>query len=824
MLAHLDEARPKAVVILSALAVFLFGFIPARLIFPEATLSDRIVRSIDNSQVTTLRGNIHPFARPQYDRGKVEDSFRLEHMTLVLKSSAAQRASLNTLPPQLQDPSSPNYHKWLTPEQYAGRFGLSTNDVDKVVAWLQDRGFTVEGKARSRTWITFSGSAAQVQTAFGTEIHNYVRNGKTYYANASEPSLPTALADVVLAIRSLNNIRLKPRTLVRRIPAIQPKFTSSTTGSHFITPDDFASIYNVTPLYTNGLDGSGVAIAVMGQTDINTSDIAAFRAAAGLPSTTLSSVLIPGSPDPGTVSDDLPEVDLDVEWAGAIAKNASIIYVNSGTAGGVFDSLFYTVDQALAPIVSISYGACEQQWGQDNLISEAALAQQANAQGMTIVGPSGDDGAADCDFPATPQSIVSVATQGLAVDAPASIPYVTGVGGSQFNEGSGNYWNSTNNSSNGSALSYIPETAWNETSTANGLAGSGGGASLFFAKPAWQTGNGVPNDNSRDVPDISLSAAFNHDGYLICSGGDCTSGFRASDGTLDVVGGTSVGPPIFAGILALIVQETNAAQGNVNYVLYPLAAASSDAFHDITAGNNQVPCQAGSTDCPNGGVIGYAATPGYDLATGLGSLNVGNLVTEWTQFSPTSGVGADFQLSISPGTMTVAGGNSGTATVKLAPINGFTGAVNFTCSVPSTLSGTTCGVNPASLTGSGTTTLTITAQSRGSIPFTLPRFGGFDPLPGILTLGFGTLLGITWLRKNRLSSLRYTNRIPWNGALGLVLVCLLAFSVSCGGGSGSSSTTTGNTSGGSTPVTGNVTVQGVNGNTSHSVRVSVTVN
>src|SRR5207253_2043022 len=365
------------------------------------------------------------------------------------------------------------------------------NDLDKVVAWLQDQGFTVDGKARSHTWITFSGTAQQVESAFRTEIHHYLRNGETHYANATEPSLPTALAGVVLGIRSLNNVRPRPGTLIRRIAGGQPKFTSSTTGSHFITPDDFATIYNVTPLYTSGLDGTGVQIAVMGQTDINTADIAAFRTAAGLPSTTLTTVLIPGSPDPGTLRDDLPEADLDVEWAGAVAKNASVIYVNSGTAGGAFDSLTYAIDQAVAPILTISYGACEQLWGQNDLISEAALAQQANAQGQTIVGPSGDDGAADCDFPATPQSILTVATHGLAVDAPASIPYVTAVGGSQFNEGSATYWNTTNNSSNGSAISYIPETTWNETSAANGLAAGGGGASLFFVKPAWQTGNGV---------------------------------------------------------------------------------------------------------------------------------------------------------------------------------------------------------------------------------------------------------------------------------------------------------------------------------------------
>jgi subtilase family serine protease len=820
---NLEVARSKAVVVASLGAALLLAFVPTRLLFPRPALSDRILQPIDNAQVTPLKGNVHPFARLEYDRGKVEDSVRLQHMTLMLKPSAGQLASLKTLLPQLQDFSSPYYHQWLTPEQYADRFGVSENDLNKVVSWLQDQGFTVQGTARSRAWVAFSGNAGQVQAAFGTEIHNYVRGGMAYYANASEPSVPTALAGVVLSIRSLHNIRPRPRTIVRRIAGAQPKFTSSTTGLHFITPNDFATIYNVAPLYSNGLDGSGVSIAVMGQTDINTADITAFRKASGLPSATVNTVLVPGSADPGTVKDDLGEADLDVEWAGAVATNASVIYVNS--ANGAFDSLTYAVDQAIAPIVSISYGDCEQDFGQNDLIALAALGQQANSQGMTIVGPSGDDGAADCDFPATPQAVVNVATHGLAVDAPGSLPYVTSIGGTQFNEGSGNYWNSTNNSSNGSALSYIPETVWNETSAASGLAGSGGGASQSFAKPAWQTGSGVPNDNARDVPDVSVSAAFDHDGYLICSGGDCVNGFRATDGTLDVVGGTSVAPPTFAGILALIIQETNSNQGNVNYVLYPLAAASSDAFHDITTGNNQVPCQAGTADCPNGGMIGYNATEGYDLATGLGSINAFNLVTEWTQFSPTGGVGADFQLSISPGTMTLGAGNSGTATLKLNPINGFTAAVNLTCSVPSTLSGTTCGVNPASLTGNGTTTVTIATQAKSSAPFMFSSFGSFGPLSAFLVLALGSLLGLSYILKRTLPWMVYRHRISWGATLGLILVCVLGFGISCGGGGASSGSTTGSGSSVSTaPVTANVTVQGVSGNTSHSVRIKVTVN
>ncbi|HXW13314.1 MAG TPA: hypothetical protein VEN79_02290, partial [Terriglobia bacterium] len=272
---------------------------------------------------------------------------------------------------------------------------------------------------------------------------------------------------------------------------------------------------------------------------------------------------------------------------------------------------------------------------------------QANSQGETIVAAAGDSGAADCDSSNT--STITIATHGLAVDAPASLPYVTGMGGSEFNEGSGNYWQaatSTGGDILSSALSYIPEMVWNDTAnpenTGNGLSAGGGGASTFTpsgapSKPAWQTGTGVPNDNARDVPDLSLNSSSIHDPLLICVQGSCMNGFREvstnpeMNNTLTVVGGTSAAAPTFAGIVALINQQMNApdGQGNINPTLYSMAATSPAAFHDITVGNNKVPCQSGSTDCPSGGEIGYNAGVGYDQASGLGSIDAFNLVTAW---------------------------------------------------------------------------------------------------------------------------------------------------------------------------------------------------
>jgi len=490
--------------------------------------------------------------------------------------------------------------------------------MDKIVGWLRAQGFVIEDVAPSRQWITFAGNARQVESAFKTEIHHYVVNGISHYANATEPAVPDALADVVLGLQSLHNFRVKPRYQSRKA-----KFTSSISGNHFLVPDDLTTMYDIKKAYSTGIDGTGQSIAVMGQTDILLSDIQTFRSLSGLAANDPSVILVPGSDDPGINNDDLTEADLDLEWAGAAAPNAQIIYVNSNN--GVFDSLLYAIDQNLAPIISISYGDCESHFTAADLNILRTVTQQANAQGITIAASAGDAGAADCDGSIDGRQIARL---GPSVDVPASLPYVTGIGGTTLFD-VGNYWTRTNNGKNGSALSYIPEVAWNDTLIfrQSGLVAGGGGRSSVFPKPSWQVGRGVPRDNARDVPDVSLAASM-HVGYLICSAGSCVNGFRASDDSLTVIGGTSVGAPVFAGIIALLDQKLNSAQGNVNPGLYVVASAAPGAFHDIVHGANWLPCQPGSPGCSHG-VIGYTATRGYDLATGLGSIDVFKLLTAW---------------------------------------------------------------------------------------------------------------------------------------------------------------------------------------------------
>src|ERR1700761_1717910 len=583
----------------------------------------RIQANIETAQRFALAGNTRPVLARAQDQGVVDAALPLPQMTLHLSITPAQKSDLLQLLADQQTPGSARWHQWLTPEQYADRFGVDPGDIQKIVAWLQSAGFSNIEVARSRTWISFSGTAAQAESAFQTSIHRYSVNGQIHYANASDPILPKALEGTVQSIRGLHDFHPRPRGVAAR-SAVKAHFTSSISGNHFLAPDDWATIYDVKPLYANGIDGTGVKIAIPGQSDIAVSDIVAFRSAAGLAQNDPQVILT--GPDPGTNSGDESESDLDIEWAGGIAKNATIVFVNSKDA---FGSATYAVDNDVAPVLSLTYGNCEADLGTAELNTLTSLFQQANAQGITVLAASGDQGAADCE-----NSGATTATQGLAVDVPASIPYVTGLGGTEFSEGSGTYWSSTNDTNSGSALSYIPEVSWNDTSEDKQLSGTGGGKSTYFTKPSWQTGTGVPYDNARDVPDLAFAASPDHDGFLICSAGSCVNGFRMANQDLNVIGGTSAAAPSFAAVVALLNQQTGDRQGNINPTLYALASISTDAFHDVTSGNNTVPCQSGSPDCPANGYLGYHTSTGFDLVTGWGSVDSYNLLREWPNYTP----------------------------------------------------------------------------------------------------------------------------------------------------------------------------------------------
>jgi hypothetical protein len=681
------------------------------LVIPLATLlaqADRVTGRIDPQRTVALKGNLNPRAKLESDRGPVDSSLKLPAITLILRPSSAQQAAIEQLLNDQRDPASPDYRNWLTPEQYADRFGLSPGDIAKIVAWLQADGFKVEQVARARQWIQFSGTAGQVESAFHTAIHRYQVEGELHFANAAEPSIPAALEPAVLVIHGLDDFREKPQNVKKQ--RVRPR-TSGNEGNHDLSPGDLATIYDIAPLYNRGIDGTGQKIVVAGQTDVDLNDVAYFRQYFGLPPNN-PQVVVYGT-DPGTVQSEMDEANLDLDWAGAIAPGATVIYV---IAQYVSDAAMYAVDHNLAPVISYSYGLCEPQDGASLAIARQQIAQQANLQGITWIAASGDAGAAACDSGAS-------AVNGFAVQLPASIPEVTGVGGTVFNEGSGTYWGT-----NGSALKWIPEMAWNDTTERGSLSASGGGASIFFSKPSWQAGPGVPSDDARDVPDVALTASPDHDGYYI-----------AINGGLDpyAEGGTSAATPVFAGIVVLLNQylvstgaQSQPGLQNINPTLYRLAQGTSGLFHDVTAGNNIVPCTQGTPNCTTG-QFGYNAGPGYDQVTGLGSVDAYNLVTGWA--TPTSSA-TSTTVAANPATIAPTASTVVTAAVKASSGSTSPGGI-VTFAAGSTTLGT------AQLSGSGgssTASLTVSgSQLEWNNVVTATYNGGtvFSSSSGTVTVG-----------------------------------------------------------------------------------------
>ncbi|HYW41762.1 MAG TPA: protease pro-enzyme activation domain-containing protein [Bryobacteraceae bacterium] len=620
----------------------------------SAASADRITRPVTSGETVVVKGHVHPAVQARYDRGAVDPAFRMNDIVMLTKPSADQQAELDGLLRDQQNPSSARYHQWLTPEEFGNRFGLTPSDHSKVVAWLESQGFTVHESARGRNWVHFSGTAGQVSHAFHTPIHRIEVNGEKHYANIADPAVPSALADVAGGFLGLNDFN--PRSSVK---VSMPDYT--TGSAHYLAPDDFATIYDVKALYQAGYDGTGQSIAIVGASDLLLSDVQAFRTRYGLPANDPKFMLF--GADPGGLS---AEGNLDVEWSGAVAPKATIYYVYATSA---FTALLDAVNLNIAPVISNSYYSCE---GNASPLAYRSVGQQANAQGITILSASGDGGAAGCF-----DQFTLFATHGPLLQFPASLPEVTAVGGTQFTEGTGTYWATTNSTTFGSALSYIPESAWNESIPGDSIAASAGGPSTMYAKPAWQQGPGVPDDNARDVPDIAMSAA-GHDGYYIYYSGSNV-----------IVYGTSASAPAMSGVIAILNQyqvakgyQKTAGMGNINPQLYRLAQAAPSAFHDIVTGSNMVPCTQGSPGCLTGS-YGYLAGPGYDMVTGLGSIDANNFVAQFNV--PTRGVTVNLVASAARATLNDS--VSLTALVAAATGSGSpTGSVDF--SVGTTALGT----------------------------------------------------------------------------------------------------------------------------------------
>lgn len=667
----------------------------------------RIRQPIEDHVRVALKGNVHPLAHPRFDMGAVADSFAVARMLLLLQRSPEKESALQQFLLDVHRPSNPDFHHWLTPPEFAARYGPQDAEVAAVSGWLQQHGFSVDRVTPGKTAIEFSGTAAQVREAFHTEIHDYLVNGEHHYANNKDPQIPAALAPVIAGLTPMNDFR--PKSYIQLLGKavydssthkLVPNWTFPAGQDALdLGPGDFALQYDLTPLYSAGITGKGVTIGIIGASNIDPNLVATYRSFFGLPANPLK-VVIDGS-DPGE-NQAAGESYLDVELSGAAAPEATIIlYTAADTSvqSGLYLAAQRAVDDDQAPILSTSYGLCEQDLGSAGNQFWYSLWEQAAAQGQTSFVSAGDGGPAGCDNFNNQQP----AQYGIAMNGFGSTPWNVSVGGTDFYYSSYNqdpatqqtqletYWDTVATIfPTTSILQPVPEQAWNDSfglNLVNGgiynpsipdiIAGSGGpsncvtgtdaadgtysSCSAGYPKPSWQTGKGVPRDGVRDVPDLSLFAAAgeNDSFYPFCTQpGDCA--VSQGDLSISVAGGTSASSPSMAGILALIEQKYGS-QGQADYIFYPLAAQHPAAFHDITTGSNVVPCQQGTPNCNlstatdnTKGVytFGYYARPGYDVATGLGSVDAALLFNYWNSlsFGPTSTKLSLSQTSFTHGT------------------------------------------------------------------------------------------------------------------------------------------------------------------------------
>ncbi|HEY2470321.1 MAG TPA: protease pro-enzyme activation domain-containing protein [Terracidiphilus sp.] len=792
-----------------------------------------IVEKVDDNNLVPLRGNTPPAANVANDRGLVNRGMLMSGLVLTLRRSPEQQTAFDAFVASQYDPNSANFHHWLEPQEVGERFGPALEDIGTVSSWLSSHGLAVEPVSKDRMTIRFSGTAAQVEETFHTEIHNLVVKGEPHISNMSDPQIPMALEPVVLGPKALHNFIPRPLhrlggkvTLDKETGKWQRLATADAknlsprpemgfgcgTGCQLedVAPYDFAAIYNVLPAWNNSIDGTGQTIAIAGRSDVRAADVSKFRSTFGLSSSAGTFNLIKTSAaDPGfcigttgnCTLDDQIENALDVEWSGAVAKGATVDLVvtqQTNSNDAIYDSAQYVITNKTAPVLNVSYGLCELAEGTSGNAAYNSLWQSAATEGIAVFVASGDSGSPSCDQGFASQGPYG-AQFGLSVSGIASSQYDTAVGGTDLNWGStaSPYWNASNSTTTGAtAKGYIPEVPWNDTCTnpievaiinqalntsltasqicydiaignitsntnpqgvldlVNTIGGGGGASNCTtngtnsatlnpatcaggYAKPSWQASvTGIPSDNARDIPDVSFFAGngFFSSAYLICvsDAGTCVSSPTSTTEPIgQEIGGTSVASPAMAGVMALINQKAGSAQGNPNAGLYALAAkqtysscsaetvtagSPSCYFNDPDTGTNAMPCAAGSPNCnvaTTGDTIGvlngFAAGAGFDNATGLGSLNVANVVNGWSA--------------------TVTG--TGTATVAVSA-----NPVAFTSQ-----QGTTVTVGVTGSSGTPTGTVILTSGSFTSAPHTLASDGTttFSLSPGVLAVGTDTI-------------------------------------------------------------------------------------
>ncbi|WP_263373588.1 protease pro-enzyme activation domain-containing protein [Granulicella aggregans] len=858
---------------LSLIAVLLAAstLAPSNALFAQndraaSVVHDRVRGPVTNER-TALKGQTRPMGRGAVDLGEVPASMSTGRMVLWLRRSAEQQAQLSQFLSHAQDPAAAGYRHWMTPASYGATYGISDNDLAAVQQWLQASGLKVEKVSSARNAILFSGTAGSLASAFHTSIHSYSVGQQKHYSNATDPEVPAALAPVIAGVSPMNDFHARPMHVLgapARYDAasgrLQPEITVPEANGNalFVTPADASIIYdtpnkNFNPAATQTFDGTGVTIGILGYSALAVADVQNYRTAflpAGAASN-LPQQILDGGIDPGVLyGNNAVEALLDVEIAGGLAPGAAIRYYYAASddlSDGLILAGLHALEENRVNILSASYGTCERDLGPGGNLAWAELWQQAAAQGITVTVSTGDSGSASCDGD-TPDK-PALATQGLSVSGLASTPYNIAVGGTDFYQLPGNFKTYVNPASTGqypyyaTALSYIPENPWNDSSSVVGygigqnepvgmginftnIIAAGGGLSSVavcpgtiddqggcsqsltgYAQPAFQLGAGgaFQQTGVRSIPDVSLLSsngfygatwAFCDDSITDGIGGNAvhcqvdSNGHLIDGQNVGGVGGTSASTPAFAGMLAVISQSQGGARlGQANTVLYNLAqdynpdpsspGKYQQAFHDVAIGNNSVSCADGSQDCTTfppscdgcnsvNFLSGYGAHPYYDMASGLGSVDLSQLINLWgaTGFASTSNtlVAGTASGALSTAPISVVHGTPLYFTTTVTP-SGATGQFSLlSTNNTSAASFSDTGVLQSDSTGnlvtndlpggtytayayySGDTTHTG-SKSSNSISVTVSAepsttqlfFGGYDPITFVTTEGVSTM-------------------------------------------------------------------------------------
>jgi pseudomonalisin len=850
---------------LALLAVSLLGssLAPAQTIQAVAQ-SARIQNQVQPQVLASLHHHVpaYALASAALPSTALDPSTPISGVVVLLSRAPQVEAAFEQLLAAQLDPNSPRYHQWLIPQQVGTLYGPAQSDVDAVTAWLTSAGLTVTSVSPSRLQITVNGSVQALSATFATSFRTFaLANGESRYSITQEPSVPAALAPVVGSIAGLSQVvhhtsarhstPIALQTGSASSSGVKPQVTA-TDGEHFMLNSDFNIAFDVNAALSSGYTGAGQRIAIAGLARINPADTAAVQTLSGESTSSINTIIPPTGVDPGAAkttysasnsdNGNQDEATIDVDRSAGTATGAGIDLVASGDIApantyatqGLFIAISYEINTLNDPILNISFGGCEALNGQSNTLYEDSLFQQAAAEGITTFVSSGDSGAAGCNFNYT----TIPATQQLSINDLCASSYVTCVGGTEFADfaNPASYWSGTNNTSNySSILSYIPEGAWNEVTAPSGTTttytygSTGGGVSVYIAKPSWQVGTGVLPGSFREVPDLSFPAST-HDGFLTCLNyllSPCPNGGFFS------FGGTSVAAPSMAGVQAIANQKLNSRQGNINPYVYALAAISTNVFHDATVAssavsgcalttpsmcNNSTPAAASLT----GGQQGYALTAGWDAVTGWGSLDVNNFVSSVASVEP------HFALAPATASVTLASASSASSTDAItisssatATASAFTGTVNLSCAVKLASGATaavspTCTINAASVTFPATSSATVTLGTVA--PHSVPGHSS-----ALLAIEKGGSLAFAGLLLFTLPLTR--RRGNWSA---LAVVLLLAGSLLGLSGCGSSSSTSGGgttLSGGTTTGAYTVTITGTSiGSPAASTTIALTVN